>query len=159
MTAGNDTGLSIREARPDDLETLFVAQLQMASESEGISLDQGSLRSGLNAALNNPSLGQYWIAEASNGVFAGTLLVTYEWSDWRNGSIWWIQSVFVEPRFRRRGVFRALYQFLQKKVIEAKGIGLRLYVERDNEVALQVYRSLGMNSDRYFVCEWLTTNH
>jgi len=152
--------IEIRKGTPEDLNQLLKAQVQMAYESESVHLDEQSLKAGLQAVLSDSSLGQYWIAFSSEGSFLGTLMITREWSDWRNGFVLWIQSVFVAPEFRRQGIYRALYSFIKQKAEDDPLIvGVRLYVEKENERAIQTYRRLGMNSDRYVVCEWLKTSH
>jgi ribosomal protein S18 acetylase RimI-like enzyme len=152
--------IEIRKGTPEDLNQLLKAQVQMAYESESVHLDEQSLKAGLQAVLSDSSLGQYWIAFSSQRSFLGTLMITREWSDWRNGFVLWIQSVFVAPEFRRQGIYRALYSFIKQKAEDDPLIvGVRLYVEKENERAIQTYRRLGMNSDRYVVCEWLKTSH
>lgn len=98
--------------------------------------------------------GQYWVASRGSEVVA-SLLTTPEWSDWRNGEVLWIQSVYVEPSARRRGVFRALYDAVKRHVIETGRRGLRLYVERENAAAKETYRAQGMREDHYDLFEWL----
>jgi len=153
--------IAIRTGKPEDLDTLFSFQLAMAAESEDIALDQDTLRAGLRTVLVSVELGTYYLAEdSSTGEALGCLLVTREWSDWRNGHVWWIQSVYVPPAHRQRGIYRQLYAHLQEL---ARGnetvVGIRLYVEKDNLRARDVYKKLGMNEERYLVCEWLKTGH
>ncbi|HVJ64337.1 MAG TPA: GNAT family N-acetyltransferase [Bdellovibrionota bacterium] len=151
--------ISIRTGKPSDLDTLFAFQLAMAAESEDIALDQDKLRLGLRTVLASVELGTYYLAEES-GEPLGCLLVTREWSDWRNGHVWWIQSVYVPPAHRKRGIYRQLYTHLQELAREDETVvGIRLYVEKDNIRARDVYKKLGMNEERYLVCEWLKTDH
>ncbi len=116
-------------------------------------LAEDAVRQGVAAALADESLGFYAVAEV-DGQLAGQLMVTFEWSDWRNGLFWWIQSVYVRPEFRRRGVYRALHRHVADAARAAGGVcGLRLYVERENTVARQVYESLDMRRTRYRMYE------
>jgi ribosomal protein S18 acetylase RimI-like enzyme len=111
------------------------------------------LTAGVEAGLADPGKACYFVAE-DGGTVVGQLMVTYEWSDWRNGWIWWVQSVYVRPDYRRRGVFRALYRHVHQAAVAERGVvGLRLYVEQDNHRAQEVYRRLGMERTRYFVLE------
>lgn len=128
----------------------------MAEETEGKTLAPDIIGPGVRALLEDLSKGQYWVAETGDGVI-GQIMVTYEWSDWRNGTIWWIQSVYVHPDWRRKGVFSALYRHVESLAAAAPGvIGLRLYVEANNERAQQTYQALGMIRSGYLVMESLT---
>lgn len=138
----------IRAAVPGDTTFLVECNLAMASETEHKSLDREVLARGVAAVFEDPRRGFYLVAEGG-GESAGSLLVTYEWSDWRNGEWWWIQSVYVTAAQRRRGVFRALYAEVEKRARAAGAVGLRLYVERDNTRAQQTYASLGMEEEPY----------
>lgn len=125
----------------------------MALETENRQLDATRVGAGVRALLNDPTKGVYFVA-ACDGVLAGQLLITYEWSDWRNGDIWWLQSVFVHPDFRRLGVFRALFARLKEEALADPGVvGLRLYVEEQNTRAHETYRQLGLAEGGYFVME------
>jgi GNAT superfamily N-acetyltransferase len=144
---------SIRLAAPGDAETIARFNQAMAQETEGRQLDFERLRRGVQAVLSDPSKGRYWVAEI-DGRLAGQLLITFEWSDWRNGAFWWIQSVYVDPAFRRRGVFRALYQHVARQARQAPDVcGLRLYVEQDNRRAQAAYERLGMHPAPYRIYE------
>jgi len=117
----------------------------MALETENLVLDSQRIYPGVRQVINNAAHGQYRVAEI-DGQIAGCLLVTYEWSDWRNGQFWWIQSVFVRHEHRRRGVYKSLYADIRDECLTRDDIvGLRLYVERDNENAQETYRKLGMS--------------
>lgn len=125
----------------------------MARETEDKELDAALVRQGVLAVLNRPELGRYLIAEQDGNV-VGQLMLTYEWSDWRNGAFWWIQSVYVRPDQRRNGVFRALYQHVEQLARVTPGVcGLRLYVEAHNERAIATYRDLGMQPSGHTVFE------
>ena len=148
--------VQIRRAETRDTEVLISFNAALAWETEGRRLDHARLRAGILEILEAPHYGFYLIAEAQDPSRAvvGQLLVTYEWSDWRNGTFWWMQSVYVHPPWRRRGVFRRLHQAVRH---QAKGdctvCGLRLYVEQHNHVAQRVYESLGLEHAPYQVYE------
>ncbi len=142
-------GRVIRRATPDDLEVVVRYNAALATESEGKTLDDAILRRGISAVLNDVHKGFYTLVEDDTEV-VGQTLVTYEWSDWRNGWYWWIQSVYVRADARRTGVFRSLYDHLHAAaMLDPTVIGLRLYVEHDNERALKTYSSLGMELEPY----------
>ena len=144
----------IRDARPTDRECLARGNEAMALETEHKQLGPDTIRLGLAAVLENPALGRYFVAEDAAGNVLGQLMVTYEWSDWRNGQFWWIQSVYVLPAARGQGVFRALYDHVEALTRATPGvIGLRLYVESDNLAAQRTYRRCGMDDAGYRVFE------
>jgi len=142
----------VRDAAPGDLDALVRFNLAMARETEGLQIDAERLRAGIGAALSDPAKGRYWIAEC-DGAVVGGVLVTHEWSDWRNAMFWWIQSVYVDPAHRGRGVFTALYRHVERVATAAGCCGLRLYVHEHNERARAVYYKLGMVSSGYQVLE------
>jgi ribosomal protein S18 acetylase RimI-like enzyme len=142
----------VRPANPADAPFIARFNASLARETEAIELDPARLLAGVAAALEDPSKARYLIAESAS-LPIGQLMVTYEWSDWRNGFIWWIQSVWVEPAFRSQGVFRALYRSLEAEARAAGAAALRLYVETHNERAQRVYESMGMTRAPYFVYE------
>lgn len=143
----------IRPASPADLEFLVAANRAIARETEHRELDEATVRAGLAAVLARGELGVYWIAEL-DGEPVACLLVTREWSDWRNGLFWWVQSVYVVPAARRHGVFSALYRHVRDAALADPGVcGLRLYVERENERAQATYRRLGMIETTYRLME------
>lgn len=145
--------VSIRLAAPGDRDTIAGFNQAMAQETEHRALDLARLRRGVEAVLGDSSKGRYWVAEV-DGQVVGQLLVTYEWSDWRNGAFWWIQSVYVDPAFRRQGVFRALYEHVVRQAEQAPEVcGLRLYVEQNNRRAQQTYERLGMKPTPYRIYE------
>lgn len=143
-----------REAVPTDASAIIDFQLAMARETEDLELDRGILTSGVNAVFADPALGRYYIAE-DEGRVIGSLMITYEWSDWRNGMVWWIQSVYVIPEFRRRGIYAGLYAHVKQIVEQSTVRGIRLYVDKRNTSAQEVYTRLGMNGEHYLVFEWM----
>jgi ribosomal protein S18 acetylase RimI-like enzyme len=149
------TQAQIRKAKQEDLSVLVDFQLNMALETENIKLDKEVLTKGMKAVLNDDTKGQYFIAEMG-GVVSGSLMITYEWSDWRNGMIWWIQSVYVSPQFRGQKVYSALYNYIKETVLADPSLrGIRLYVDKTNLKAQQVYTTLGMNGEHYATFEWM----
>lgn len=140
--------ITIRPAEPHDIPFLVECNAAMALETEHKTLDRDVLTLGTRAVFDDPRRGFYLIAEL-DGEAAGCLLITFEWSDWRNGDWWWFQSVYVTKAARRAGVFRALYAEVERRARAAGAVGLRLYVERDNERAQQTYLSLGMEEEPY----------
>jgi len=129
----------------------------MAWETEQRKLDPERVLAGVSSLLENPARGTYYVAEASEAgqtVIAGQLLITHEWSDWRNGDFWWIQSVYVAEPYRSRGVFRALYQHVHELAREQKNVcGIRLYMDAHNDQARRAYERLGMKCTDYQVFE------
>jgi GNAT superfamily N-acetyltransferase len=146
--------ISVRPAKRDDAETIRDFQQAMAMETEGLKLDHETVTMGVNAVFSDTGKGRYWVAEEDGKVIA-SLLITYEWSDWRNAVIWWFQSVYVLPRFRRMGIFRMMYEHIRQEAILANTAGLRLYVEAGNTRAQLTYEAMGMNGSHYKTYEWL----
>jgi GNAT superfamily N-acetyltransferase len=144
--------IRIRPALPSDIDTLVAGNASMALETEQLRLDLPTLRHGVEAVLTGDAPGRYWVAE-HEGRVVGQLLVTYEWSDWRNRPVWWIQSVHVADDARRLGVFRALYAHTRREALAAGAGGLRLYVDETNTRAQAVYTALGMHGGHYRVFE------
>lgn len=145
--------ITVRAARREDAEFLVRGNAEMALETEHLSLDLDRLREGVHALFDDPSRGLYWIAEVE-GRRAGQMMITYEWSDWRNGSFWWIQSVYVVPAFRSQGVFRSLYRHVENLARNDGGVcGLRLYVEQENSRAQATYEKCGMSATVYRMFE------
>jgi len=144
--------MRIREATFQDLDALVEGNAAMAVETEGLQLDRAVLRAGVAALLEGRAPGTYRVCEIEGRV-VGQILVTYEWSDWRNRTVWWIQSVYVQPEFRGRGVYRRLYAAVVESAQAAGAAGLRLYVDARNTRAQAVYTALGMNGDHYRVFE------
>ena len=144
--------ITIRPATLDDLDFILHGNIEMALDTEGVRLDPAVLRIGVLAVLEGRVPGRYWVAERDEEV-VGQLLITYEWSDWRNRMVWWIQSVYVSFAARRLGVFRALFQYVREEARAAGAGGLRLYVDNTNGAAQKVYTALGMNGGHYRVFE------
>jgi GNAT superfamily N-acetyltransferase len=145
----------VRKAKPEDLYQILNFQLAMARETEGIELDYQTLEKGVLAVLEDSGKGIYYMAE-KEGTVIGSLLTTFEWSDWRNGTVLWIQSVYVVPEFRRKGVYSKLYGHIKTLVQEIQELkGIRLYADIKNEGAHTVYRKLGMTHYHYLTFEWL----
>lgn len=145
---------TIRRAETADAPAIVDFNLRLASESEGKALDPAVLAAGVAAALADPERkGPYYLA-MEEGRVLGQLQITFEWSDWRAGWFWWIQSVYVRQEARRRGVYRSLYgHVLDLARREGNVIGIRLYVERDNHGAQRTYRDLGMEPLPYLLLE------
>lgn len=145
----------IRMASGKDVPQLVRFNCAMARETEDMELKPEVVAAGVRALFEHPERGFYVVAEAADQL-AGSLMITHEWSDWRNGMFWWVQSVYVRPEHRRLGVYRSLYRFVHSMAEARPGVcGFRLYVERDNDRARQTYRSLGMVKTRYLVYESL----
>jgi GNAT superfamily N-acetyltransferase len=144
---------TIRRATPADAATIVDFNRRMALETEQKILDPKVLAAGVAAALADPHKAVYFVAEEDRQI-VGQVSITLEWSDWRNGWLWWFQSVYVRPEARRRGVFKALYQHVyQTAIADPQVIGLRLYVEKDNHAAQQTYLRLGMEWTPYLLLQ------
>jgi GNAT superfamily N-acetyltransferase len=151
--------LLIRLAEDRDLETLAKFNIALAWETERKKLEKPVITKGLQTLLNNPIRGFYTVAEVAGRV-VGCIMVTYEWSDWRNALFWWIQSVYVDPEFRRRGIFRKIYEFLKDKAASEKNVcGFRLYVEHTNHTGQSTYAGVGMEEVSYKFFEESFENH
>ena len=148
--------VNIRKAEVKDIECIVGFQKEMALETENLILDTQVLLKGVTAVFEDEAKATYFIAE-NDGESIGMLMITNEWSDWRNGWVWWIQSVYIKPGFRRMGIYRLLYEHTKKSVIKSDNIrGLRLYVDKRNIRAQSVYESLGMTGDHYTTYEWMS---
>ncbi|EDY82030.1 acetyltransferase, GNAT family [Verrucomicrobiia bacterium DG1235] len=149
------TPLIIRLATPVDVPTIAKFNTAMAHETEDKKLDPETITAGVTSLFQHPELGFYLVAEQDDTVLA-SLMITTEWSDWRNGIFWWIQSVYVIPEARRQGIFTRLYQHIEKLAsADPRICGFRLYVEQENQVAQSTYRSLGMQATHYKLFEKL----
>ena len=145
----------VRKATTEDVNSIVDFQLLMAGETEGIELNKPTVIKGVSAVLRDNSKGQYYVAEIDKKVVS-SLLTTFEWSDWRNGTILWIQSVYVLPEFRRKGVYRSMYSFIKEQVLNNENLnGIRLYADKSNYPAQKTYKTLGMSPDHYVTFEWL----
>ena len=145
----------IRQALAQDADELTAFNISMARETEGVELIPEVIAAGVNAMIDNPQRGFYLVIELDNGIQAA-LMVTTEWSDWRNGMFWWIQSVYVRPGYRRQGLYRVLYETVKEMAEQEESVcGFRLYVERDNEAAQKTYAALGMSKTEYAIYEEL----
>ena len=147
--------IEIREGHLDDRDLIAQFQVDMAWETEAYKLDYDTVIKGVEAVLKNSAYGVYYVALVDKQV-VGSLLTTYEWSDWRNGTVLWIQSVFIDTNFRKSGVYNQLYSYIRSMVDADDSLkGIRLYVDETNERAREVYRRLGMNGEHYRVFEWM----
>ena len=147
--------VTFRDGRHGDAGAIINFQLAMARETEELELDRDTCTRGVEAVFADPNRGRYFVAESERRVVA-SLMITYEWSDWRNGVVWWIQSVYVIDELRGQGVYAGLYEYVQSLVNADESIrGIRLYVDRRNSRAQQVYTRLGMNGEHYSVFEWM----
>ena len=145
--------LIIRYATPEDADVIAGFNVALALETENLALDPPTVLGGVTRLLENRELGFYVVAEIG-GKIAGCLMITYEWSDWRNGVIWWVQSVYVVPPFRRRGVYKTLYGHVQQLAASDHDVaGFRLYVEQDNDAAQRTYANQGMAQTPYLMFE------
>ena len=145
----------VREANSEDAITIAEFQVDMAMESENIVLDLKTVTEGVKAVFDDTAKGKYFVADMEGRVIASTL-ITYEWSDWRNRTVYWIQSVYVVPEFRKQGVFREIYSAIKDIVEESVEVGgIRLYVDAGNKNAQRVYSRLGMDGSHYHVYEWM----
>jgi GNAT superfamily N-acetyltransferase len=147
--------INIRKGIPADQETIARFQQAMANETENIRLDQEILSRGIRAIFNDPGKGQYFVAEFEDKIVA-SLMTTFEWSDWRNSTVWWLQSVYVLPEFRKQGIFRKMYEHVKSEVEKRPDVGgIRLYMVYSNTVAASTYEAVGMDGERYRMFEWM----
>jgi GNAT superfamily N-acetyltransferase len=145
----------IRQAKETDSVSVVEFQLAMALETEQLQLHEPTVIKGVAAVFADPAKGTYYVAEL-NGHVVGSLLTTFEWSDWRNGTVLWIQSVYVLPEFRKRSIFSRLYKHIQELVVSNPDLrGIRLYADKTNTSAHDVYEHLGMTAEHYQMFEWM----
>lgn len=145
---------TIRRATLADAETIVEFNQLMAMETEDKKLPYAVISSGVKRLMQKPEYGFYLVAEHANGQTAGSCMLTMEWSDWRDGLFWWIQSVYVKAEFRKQGVYMAMYEKIQELALEAEDVyGFRLYVDKDNVVAQKTYEALGMKATDYLLYE------
>ena len=145
----------VRPAVFDDAIAIIDFQLKMAMETESLVLDYHTVTQGVHKVFEDPNKGSYYVA-VDNGNVIGSLMTTYEWSDWRCGTVIWIQSVYIMSDYRGQGVYKKLYKYIQQMIPPESGSrGIRLYVDKNNQPAQQVYEKLGMNGEHYQVYEWM----
>lgn len=142
----------ITRGTPRDIDKIVQFQIDMAMESEGCLLNREKVTHGVTAAMNDETKGIYWVAQIEGNTI-GSLMLTREWSDWNNEWYWWIQSVYVMPEFRKRGVYRAMYSTLKEVATENHVSQIRLYVDKTNLSAQKVYQRLGMHESHYLMFE------
>lgn len=142
---------SVRRAVLADLDFIVKCNIGCARESEGLELDPEQAHLGALAVFEKPERGTYFVAEAEDGQLIGSLLVTFEWSDWRNQEIWWLQSVYVSQLRRGQGVFTALYQEVEKLARKENAAEVRLYLDKHNERAKSAYQKLGFQDSHYAI--------
>ena len=153
-----ETKITYRKAILTDAEAIQSFQQAMAWETEELKLNEGTLQKGVLAVFNNSDLGQYHVCVEGDTV-VGSLLLTKEWSDWRNGTVWWLHSLYFKPDYRGRGLFSKMYKYVQDLANTDPNIrGIRLYVDETNENAQGVYKKLGMNGDHYRLFEWMKSS-
>ena len=147
--------ISYRDATRADAPAIVAFQQAMARETEELELDAETVRRGVDGVFDQPSRGRYFVA-ARGAEIVASLMITPEWSDWRNGMVWWIQSVYVVPELRKQRVYAGLYEHVKTLVRGDDSVkGIRLYVDRRNAAAQAVYTRLGMNGEHYQVFEWM----
>jgi len=140
----------------EELSFIIDAQVLMAKETENLDLDKDVVRMGVHHLFKTPALGCYYIYYSRDNNALACLLTTYEWSDWRNATCLWIQSVYVLPEYRGKGIFKEMYAHLKELVANSNEYsGLRLYVDKSNKKAQSVYDSVGMTKEHYELYEWL----
>jgi GNAT superfamily N-acetyltransferase len=145
----------IRQATETDSDSIVEFQISMAWETEQLQLSEPTVIRGVAAVFQDESKGIYYVAE-TEGKVVGSLLTTFEWSDWRNGTVLWIQSVYVRPEYRKRSIFSRLYKHIQEKVASNPDLrGIRLYADKSNTAAHGVYEHLGMTAEHYQMYEWM----
>ncbi len=145
--------IKIEKASSRHIDDLIDFQQRLAFESENVKLNAETLRAGMNAMFADPSKGSYYVA-VENGEVVGCHMITFEWSDWRNGMVWWLQSVYVKETHRKKGIFKMMYDNVISIIRENPDlIGLRLYVDKSNTRAMKVYESMGMDGSHYTVYE------
>ena len=150
-----DSTPNIGYAIADDIPFIIDCQLKMAFETEQLELDKATVTKGVEAVFADSAKGFYIVAKKDNSPVA-CLMITPEWSDWRNALVWWIQSVYVKPDMRKAGVFGMMYDYIKEQVmVNSKVSGIRLYVDKTNERAQEVYRRVGMNGNHYSTFEWM----
>ena len=149
--------IDIRNATTADASSIVDYNNRLAEETEARSLDPELVGPGVEAIIADFSKGRYWVAVVADQII-GQIAVTYEWSDWRNGMMWWISSVYVDSDYRRRGVYSSLHRHVESQAkSDPEVIGIRLYVEKENKKAQETYKKLGMDMTKYRIMETLIT--
>ena len=149
-----DGGYRVRIGTKKDRVALTEFNQAMALETEGINLNTGPVTGGVNAVFNDENKGFYVVAEDEAGKVVGSLMIWFEWSDWRQAWFWWISSVYVLPEARQKQIYRKLYEFVKEKAFERSDVcGFRLYVHKDNKRAQKVYKQVGMKAAGYLIYE------
>jgi RimJ/RimL family protein N-acetyltransferase len=144
----------LRLASHSDIPDIVAFQLAMASETENLMLDPSIVAEGVRHVISEQNLGNYYVWDEKG--IKGCLMTLPEWSEWRNGTVLWIHSVYIEPRSRKQGIYKKMYQSLKEQVLNDPGLrGLRLYVDKTNLTAQKVYRALGMSDEHYQLFEWM----
>lgn len=147
--------ITIRPGLLFDVDVIADYQIRLAFETENLKLDPPTVQKGVEAVFDDPHKGKYWLAEVS-GEVVGCLLTIPEWSEWRNGTVLWIHSVYVKPEMRQHGIYKKLYAHLKQMVETSPELrGLRLYVDKTNVKAQKVYETLGMSGEHYHLYEWM----
>lgn len=147
--------VKVREALKSDTDTIIKFQIAMALETENLQLKKEVVNLGVQAIFEDASKGKYFVA-TNEEVIVGSLLIIAEWSDWRNRYVWWIHSVYIDPGFRKQGIYKQMYLHLKYLVESCESLaGLRLYVDKRNQAAQKVYKKLGMDDSHYDLFEWL----
>lgn len=148
--------INIRKATKQDAQYIVDCQIKMAHETENLILERVTVEKGVGHILMDSPLGYYLLAEDDKKNLLGVMMVLFEWSDWRNGKVFWIHSLYVKPDFRKQGIFKAFYAHL-KNIVEssAEFKGIRLYVEKSNLNAQKAYQASGMTNEHYELFEWL----
>ena len=145
--------MKITQPGIEDINSLVDFNIKMAKETENKLLNKKIVTKGVSEVLTDTSLGYYVIAKNKNTIL-GSLMITYEWSDWRNGMFWWIQSVYVEKEYRQQGVYKKMYSYIKDKALKDNSCtGIRLYVEQENKIAQSVYKKLEMKETHYKLFE------
>ena len=150
-----ESKIIFRPAREEEKETIIEFQMLMAQETEQLALDQQKIEQGVSAVFDHPLYGNYYVAAHESKIIA-CLLTTYEWSDWRNSIVWWLQSVYVLPEYRRQGVFKLMYEKIREQVMLLPEVsGIRLYMHHSNIRAAKAYNAMGMDGENYKMFEWI----
>ena len=145
--------MKITQPGIEDINSLVNFNIKMAKETENKILNKKIVTKGVSEVLTDTTLGYYVIAKNKNTIL-GSLMITYEWSDWRNGMFWWIQSVYVEKKYRQQGVYKQMYSYIKDKALKDNSCtGIRLYVEQENKIAQSVYKKLEMKETHYKLFE------